>query len=144
MTSLPKVRTNMGQSNKSNLAQIKIIQENRQNPSAEVSKANLAPSAVASKMIDHQWTDDIEDMTPVPFEGRKDADPHSEILTQDTTGTVLLDIIDKPRIGTSKRAKVVQHADLFAQIESSQQTEVLHTCSSAHDRIKGDRADFWG
>ena len=82
-------------------------------------------------------------MTPVPYYGNQDADPHSELLALDAVGTQLLDIVDMPRSVKSKEAKVQQQADLFAQIETSQQTEITHTCSSAHDRIKGDRVDFW-
>ena len=140
MTSLPKVRTHIGKpANNSNLAQLRL--KNRQDNSQD-SADSLASTAVADNIVKTDWTSDMVDMTPVPYEGSSETDPHSEILAHDSTGTQLLDIRDKPK-KANQTPLVIQQADLFAQIETSQQTEITHSCSAAHDRIKGDRVDFF-
>ena len=61
-------------------------------------------------------------------------------------GVVLLDIPDPALQGNEEKkkgkgagkGKGKQEADLFAQLEANQQTERMHTCSEAHDRMKAD------
>ena len=78
MTSMPKVRAE--HSRPTNLAQVKSKNQIRQ-------EADMPASPAIADKINHQWTDDMVDMTPVPFEGSADTDPHSELLALETTGT---------------------------------------------------------
>ena len=88
------------------------------------------------------FTTHMAEMNAVPYEGSANFDPHNEAFASDS-GMMLLDIPDMIPIDQKLKVSGPTHRDLFAQIDTLQQTDRPHSCSLTHDRNKQPVPDLY-